>query len=198
MACAAIFNCNTCGTERASGEFKGHRSGMRDSGLYCAICETKTPHSFVRHIWDDTSPEEWESLIASEPSQNWKYQGSIYQGENKMITLQRNNIPDQPSNAQRGVQFLKPSHIPVNGKDIGSLKAKVYKVTTDKPDGFGNPVVVYFQTPGQKYSKSFKYTSDNLAMLVDLLGADETKWIGKAVTISKTVTEDGERLTFGK
>lgn len=114
-----------------------------------------------------------------------------------MITLQRNQTPSE-TNVQRGVQFLKPSHVPVVNGRIGEIKAKIYKVTTDKPDGFGNPVVVYYQAPGQKYSKSYKFSSDNLATHVELFGNDETKWIGKAITISKTVSEDGERLTFSK
>ena len=114
-----------------------------------------------------------------------------------MITLQRNQTPSE-TNVQRGVQFLKPQHVPVVNGKIGTLPAKVYKVTTDKPDGFGNPVIVYFNATGQKYSKSFKLTSDNLASLVEILGADETKWAGKAITISKVASEDGERLTFSK
>jgi hypothetical protein len=146
-----------------------------------------------RWTFDDES--DWQSLLSSEPASNAR--GNSQEEEN-MITLQRAQTPTETSAAPRGVQFLKPSHIPVVNGNIGSLKAKVYKVTTDKPDGFGNPVVVYFQTASQKYSKSFKLTSDNLAILVELLGADETKWSGKSVTISKTVSEDGERLTFGK
>ncbi len=112
-----------------------------------------------------------------------------------MITLQRNNIPQGNQQAARGVQFLKPMHI-TNPKGI---TAKIYKVSTDKPDNFGNPVNVYFNADGQKYSKGFKLTSDNLASLVTLLGSDETKWVGKTVTIGKMVDDDGgERLIFGK
>lgn len=145
---------------------------------------------------DDWNDRAWEALFDSEPFSN--KQSSRTQKENtEMINLQRSQTPTE-TNVQKGVQFLKPQHVPVVSGKVGELKAKIYKVTTDKPDGFGNPVVVYFATAGQKYSKSFKLTSDNLAALVGLFGADETKWSGKAVTISKNVTEDGERLTFGK
>ena len=141
--------------------------------------------------------QSFDEFLASDPSEEFRNRGNSEKG-NEMITLQRAQTPSETSASPRGVQFLKPQHVPVYGGKIGEIKARVYKVTTDKPDGFGNPVIVYFQAPGQKYSKSFKLTSDNLAALVGFLGEDETKWAGKPVTISKTVNEDGERLTFSK
>jgi hypothetical protein len=136
----------------------------------------------------------WESLIGSEAFSNTKSNLKSEKEKNEMINLQRNQAPTE-TNVKRGVQFLKPQHVT---NPTAPLKAKIYKVTTDKPDGFGNPVIVYFQVGTQKYSKSFKLTSDNLAALVELHGADETKWIGKPVSIGKSVSEDGERLTFTK
>lgn len=110
-----------------------------------------------------------------------------------MITVQSNNNAAQ-SSASKGVQFLSPRHVPTGG----SLACKITKVTTDKPDNFSNPYVVYFSDGGNKYSKGFKPTSDALATLVNLFGQDEAKWIGKAVLIGKTTDDDGgERLTYG-
>ena len=113
-----------------------------------------------------------------------------------MITVQRNNrTSDAGASTPRGVQFLSPRHV----TDAKGLKATVYKVTTDKPDNYSNPIVVYFKVGNDKYSKGFKVSSDGLIALVDLYGEDEKKWLGKPVTIGKYVDDDGgERLTFGK
>lgn len=112
-----------------------------------------------------------------------------------MIEIQRNNTPEKGSTGVRGVQFLKPSHV-TNPK---GNEAKIYKVTTDKPDNFSNPYVVFFEMNGGKYSKGFKPTSDNLHSLVDLFGADEKKWIGKKLLIVKQIGEDeAPRLAFKK
>jgi hypothetical protein len=113
---------------------------------------------------------------------------------NPMITIQRNNVPQGGTQTPRGVQFLKPMHATKEG-----VKATITKCTSDKPDNFGNPYVVYLTIAGQKYSKGFKPTSDNLATLVDLLGADETKWSKKTVTVFRMTDDEGsERLAFGK
>lgn len=112
-----------------------------------------------------------------------------------MITLQRNNIPQGDAQQSRGVQFLKPTHV-TNPK---GMAAKIYKVTNGKSDNFGNPVTVHFNIDGARYSKGFKFTSDNLASLVALFGQDETKWVGKTLTIGKLVDDEGgERLVFTK
>lgn len=143
-------------------------------------------------VWSQDDEDEWQSLLATEPASK---QGYLPIGEQELITLQRNNIPQGDKAQTRGVQFLKPLHV-TNPK---GMSAKIYKVTTDKPDNFGNPVTVYFNIGGAKYSKGFKFTSDNLASLVDLLGAEESKWIGKSITIGKLVDDDGgERLVFAK
>jgi hypothetical protein len=69
MPCAAIFACNTCGQERAAGEFQGHRSGMMADmqskpghWLICKKCG-KQPHTFVEYIWANTRPEKWKLLV---------------------------------------------------------------------------------------------------------------------------------------
>lgn len=138
----------------------------------------------------------FEEFLASDPSEEMRSRGNSEQGnDNTMIELQRNNLPASGVTATRGVQFLKPTHV----KDPKGMTAKIYKVTTDKPDNFGNPYTVFFNANGAKYSKGFKPTSDNLASLVGLLGADETKWVGKSVTIGKLVDDEGgERLVFTK
>lgn len=111
-----------------------------------------------------------------------------------MIKLQRQQAGTQ-GQGQKGVQFLSPRHITEKGGHL----AKITKVTTDKPDNFGNPYVVYFQMDGDstKYSKGFRPTSSLLADLVDLFGEDEKKWIGKRLVIGKIADEeDAERLSF--
>jgi hypothetical protein len=111
-----------------------------------------------------------------------------------MITVQRNNAASG-SSTPRGVQFLSPRHVPVGG----TLKGTIIRVTTDKPDNFSNPYVVYFLINGTKYSKGFKPTSDALAQLVELFGSDEKKWKDKPVTIGVQADEDeGQRLTYSK
>jgi hypothetical protein len=149
MPCAAIFECNECGRERASGEFKGHRSGMRDSAILCFACDTKQPHTFKKFIWEDTNPDEWERLVlvpakrSDVPWDNPTNQGK----ETNMINLQRNNNPTGTS-TPKGVQFLRPMHVTPEG-----VKAKIVKATDGKPDNFGNPVVVDFTIGGQKYGR---------------------------------------------
>ena len=114
--------------------------------------------------------------------------------QEQMIKVQRNNPTSDGASAPRGVQFLSPRHVDKTGS-----VAKITKVTTDKPDNFGNPYVVYFLMNREKYSKGFKATSANLIALVDLLGDDEGKWKGKDVRISKVQGDEGdERLAFSK
>jgi hypothetical protein len=138
--------------------------------------------------------DDLETFLRSDVSEDLRANSSKGQNQD-MITLQRNNLPQGTAQAARGVQFLKPLHV----TNPEGMKAKVYKVTTNKPDNFGNPVTVYFNVGGAKYSKGFKLTSDNLASIVELLGADETKWIGKGITIGKLVDDEGgERLVFTK
>ena len=113
------------------------------------------------------------------------------------IKLDRSNTAEQAS-TPRGVQFLSPKHTTSAGK-----LAKITKVSTPdnggKPDNFGNPYIVWLTMDGQKYSKGFKPTSDNLAMLVDILGDDEAKWVGQQVVVGKSSDdESGERLVFTK
>jgi hypothetical protein len=110
-----------------------------------------------------------------------------------MIKVDRSNTA-QAAASQPGVQFLSPKHTTEAGK-----LATITKVTTDKPDNYQNPYVVYFTMDGQKYSKGFKPTADALAILVELFGEDEKKWIGQAVIIGKKVDDDeGVRLTYSK
>jgi hypothetical protein len=143
---------------------------------------------------NDGALESFEEFLASDPSEEFRNRGNSEQGKD-MITLQRNNIPQGQQAAGRGVQFLKPVHV-TNPK---GMAAKVIKVTSDKPDNFGNPYTVFFSMNSAKYSKGFKPTSDNLAALVEILGADETRWAGKSVTIGKLVDDEGgERLVFTK
>ena len=111
-----------------------------------------------------------------------------------MIRVDRSNTSTGKTTQQRGVQFLKTDHVTEAGK-----LAKITKVTTDKPDNFGNPYVVYFEIDGQRYSKGYSPTSDALATLVELLGEDEKKWIGKTIVIGKSNDPDqGTRLTYAK
>ena len=115
--------------------------------------------------------------------------------ENKLVIQVQRSPQQQPDgkSTPRGVQFLSPRHI----TNLNGHQAKVLKITSDKPDNFGNPYVVFFLMDGVKYSKGFKPTSDALAQLVDLLGTDEKKWAGKALVISKSVDDDnGERLVY--
>lgn len=109
-----------------------------------------------------------------------------------MLTVQTSNAP-KGSATQKGVQFLKPEHVRAK-----SLVFTVAKVTTDKPDNFGNPYVVYFTCNGQRYSKGYSPTSTGLAELVSVMGTpDETKWAKKTVLIGASSSEDtGERLTY--
>lgn len=147
--------------------------------------------------WTFEDEKYWQSLIASEPAkkQNWRENTLLGKEENtNMINLQRNNTP-QGNEVPKGIQFLSPRHV----LTAQGFKAEIYKVTTDKPDNFGNPVVVYFKAGTIKYSKGFKLSSDLLATLVDLLGADESKWTKKVITIGKMVDDNGgERLTFSR
>jgi hypothetical protein len=142
----------------------------------------------------NASKEDGETLLAFDELSPDVQKAIQEKRKQNMITLQRNNVPQGQSQAARGVQFLKPVHVTKEG-----VKATILRVVTDKPDNFGNPVTVQFSFGGAKYSKGFKLTSDNLASLVDILGADETKWTKKTVTIAKLVDDDGaERLVFLK
>lgn len=126
--------------------------------------------------------------------QTWARKPKNYtpKDEQPMITVTRNN-PTQGASTPKGIQFLSPRHI----TNPEGHTATITKVTTDKPDNFGNPYVVYFVMDGQKYSKGYKPTSDALSTLVDLFGADEKKWIKRTVVIGKMVDDDGgERLTY--
>jgi hypothetical protein len=145
------------------------------------------------------SAESCQSNLSSPQSDEEWYQQQLqsdYQNQNKgqdqMITLQRSNAP-QGQSVPKGVQFLSPKHVTrPDGFDV-----EIIKVTIDKPDNFGNPYVVYFSNGAEKFSKGFKSTSDLLASLVDMLGADETKWIGKKINVNKHSDDDGGvRLVF--
>jgi len=143
--------------------------------------------------WTDDDEAYWQSLLALEPQPKSRT-GTNPIGDETMIQVQRNNVPQGTQQAARGVQFLKPIHATKEG-----VKATITKVSTDKPDNFGNPYVVYMTINGQRYSKGFKPTSDNLASLVDLLGSDESKWIKKSITVFRVTDDEGsERLAFGK
>ena len=110
-----------------------------------------------------------------------------------MIKIQR-NTPAQSGATNKGIQFLNLSHVTAKG-----VVFTIEKVTTDKPDSYGNPYVVYFSADGQKYSKGYKPTSDALADLVELFGEEEKKWVGKKVLIGKTSDpDDGDRLSYSK
>jgi len=110
-----------------------------------------------------------------------------------MIELQRRQVPTGNEQTPRGVTFLKPQHATKEG-----TVATITKVTNGKPDNFGNPVVVSYSMNGQKYSKGYKLTSDNLASHVDALGNDESKWAKKSIKIFRVTDDEGaERLAFG-
>lgn len=112
-----------------------------------------------------------------------------------MIVIQRSNTPTGTA-TPKGVQFLNLGHVTNPNGHV----AKILKVTSPdnggKPDNYGNPYVVFFEYGGQKYSKGFKPSSDNLASLASLFGNDESTWKNKLVLIGKQVDEDGGRLTF--
>jgi hypothetical protein len=142
--------------------------------------------------------EDGETLLAFEDLAPEVQKAIQEKRKDKMITIQRNNVPQGGAQTPKGVQFLKPMHATKQG-----VTATIYKVTSPdnggKLDNFQNPYVVYFTIGGQKYSKGFKSTSDNLASLVDLLGADESKWTKKTIKVYRDIDDDqSERLRFGK
>lgn len=146
--------------------------------------------------WTDEDEQDWQSLLASEPAQATKRRS---QGEDEMINVVRRQLPINDSTTPKGITFLKPSHLTKEGKVL-----TIYKVTnslenkSDKPDAFGNPIVVFYKMDGQKYSKGYKLTSDLLAAHVDVLGEDETKWIKKSILGFQTKGDEGDiRCGFG-
>ena len=144
--------------------------------------------------WTQDDEVEWQSLLSTErmPHSRSVNPTNENTGEQNMINLQRRQVPTGNESTPRSISFLSPRHVTFDG-----VLAKVIKVTTDKPDNFGNPVVVFYEFGGQKYQKGYKMTSDNLASQVDILGTDESKWIGKSLLISKVEGEEGdERLHF--
>jgi hypothetical protein len=161
---------------------------MPSTSLECYFCG-KPFHDFGplgKHV------KEWHSEIGA-MLRGVKPQCSDKE-EKDMINVRRQE--QQKSGSPRGVQFLSPRHITAPGGHV----AKIVKVTTDKPDNFGNPIIVYFTFDGesQKYSKGFRETSTLLCDLVDFFGNDEKKWPGKTVVISKELDdEQSERLRFG-
>lgn len=109
-----------------------------------------------------------------------------------MIQVQSNN-PTANAPGQTGVQFLSPKHVPQGGV----LRLTIVRVTTDKPDNFGNPYVVTFTGQGGKYSKGYKPTSEATAIFAGAWGNDEAKWIGQLLDVGKATDEDGGvRLTY--
>lgn len=112
-----------------------------------------------------------------------------------MIKVTRPAKTSDSGGGQKSVQFLSPRHVDAKGTVMS-----ITKVTTDKPDNFGNPYVVFFKAGnGEKYSKGFKDTSSHLADIVDILGDDEKKWIGKSLLVSAVVDDDDmARLHFAK
>lgn len=113
-----------------------------------------------------------------------------------MIKVDRTNHQAQQGSA-KGVQFLSPKHV----MSSSGITAKITKVTTNKPDNFGNPYVVYFYDGTTKYSKGYSPTSDALIALVDLFGEDEKKWVNRTVVIGKELNDSadkdsGYRLTY--
>lgn len=111
-----------------------------------------------------------------------------------MIVLKRNN-PRVATNIPKGLQFLGLKHV-----EDGDIVLKITEVTTDEPDNFGNPLVVYFEDRnGSAYSKGWIPTSDTLAHLCEMFTKDETKWAGRFVTVGKaTDRKGGMRLTFAE
>ncbi len=110
-----------------------------------------------------------------------------------MITVTKNT--SATTEVGKGVQFLSPRHIFSSDGE----KATITKFLNHEkePDKFGNIYTVFFSFNNGKYSKGYKPTSDALAVLVGLFGADEKKWAGKSVIIGKHVDDDGgERLTY--
>jgi hypothetical protein len=107
------------------------------------------------------------------------------EGENTMIDARR-STGKQASNSTRGVQFLSPRHVEI------PLALKITEVTTSEPDNFGNPVVVYFvDSKGVQYSKGFSLTSDLLCDICDMLGKDESKWVGSILICSAVAGKRG-------
>lgn len=206
----AIFSCNECGKESAHGRFKGHRSGMGSTEFICLACDEKHLHTFVRYENEDAEPsevtpgetdfayganvpEETDGPLLAFEDLSDDVKKAIQEKRNKkMIVLQE--APKTNAQTQRGVQFLKPIHVNEEG-----TVATIYKATSDVPDNYSNPYVVYFEMGGQKYSKGFSGRSQNLRDLCALLGTDEAKWKGKQVRISLLKKADGgEQLGFSK
>jgi hypothetical protein len=133
------------------------------------------------------------SLCEGETLEQWANRQNPFE-EKQMLTVVRSNAPEGKA-VSKGVQFLSPRHI----TSPEGLVFAISKVTTDKPDNYGNPYVVYFMRNGEKYAKGFKPTADALATLVDLFGIDEKKWTGKKVLVGVHTDEDsGVRLTWQK
>lgn len=163
------------------------------SGCTCKVCRAVPHDEWERDAFTDSegrrtlTPE--EALHGTDPfdltEEEKKY--------NDMITTTRSN-PTQGNSTPRGVQFLSPKHVTTPE----GLVLQITEVTTDEPDNFGNPYVVYFQNGRDKYSKGFSPTHSLLHALVDMFGEDEKKWTGSQLRVTKQVTRGGaERLVFG-
>ena len=169
-----------------------------DDLLAMGGCELNFDNTISSSEWNEDDEQEWQALLETEPARKANYQPK---DKEEMIKIQRNNVPTGDAVQTRGVQFLKPIHV----SDKGS-RATIYKVTSPDnggtPDNFGNPVVIYFEIGGQKYSKGFKFSSDNLADIVSILGDDESKWTKKGhneLTLLKLRGDEGDlRLGFRK
>jgi hypothetical protein len=182
----------------------GSRAMLNTGVIICSVCE-KTyamggcelnfDNTISSSEWSEDDEREWRSLLGTEPARKPNY---VPKGQEEMITIQRNNVPSGDAIQSRGVQFLKPMHVSEKG-----ARATIYKVTSPdnggKPDNFGNPVVIYFNIGGQKYSKGFKFSSDNLADIVGIVGPDESKWVKKELTVLSVKGDEGDlRLAFRK
>jgi hypothetical protein len=148
------------------------------------------PKQILSQAWNEYDEAEWQSLLACEP-----YAKNYTPKEKNMIELTPQANRGASVNA-KGVQFLSPKHVPENGK----LVLECTEVTTNEPDTYGNPIVIYFKdASGTQYSKGFKTSSDNLRDICNIWTRDEKTWKGKKTTV--TVIEGrrgGTQMKFAK
>lgn len=131
------------------------------------------------------SDEQWYARQIVEQNSNPKE-------EQNMVNVVRSNQA-QGTSTPKGVQYLSPKHVTTPD----GFNATIKKLTTDKPDNYQNPYVLFLTRGADLFSKGFKPTSDLLISLVDMLGDDESKWPGKVINVNKkTDADEGVRLVF--
>jgi hypothetical protein len=170
--------------------------------IQCDICDNSLAMGGclltmgVCDSWTEYDEQAWRDLIDSEHVSNSPRVNPKTEKENNtMLQLTERQQPTATGNQVKGYTFWKPQHCTKAG-----TKCTVSKVTTDKPDNFGNPVVVYWTAnDGQKYSKGFSLAADGLRNIAGVLSLDETKWKGKSFMAYQEVGDEGDlRTRFGK